>query len=187
MKSIVRSSSSCHKIFIWVKNFRIIIYTYFVFVTKYLIYITFICFVIYLWIILFKLYIKINHCIIIKYIRCIWYRMLSEHELYERFFMNVTWWFNQKLRDIKVNLEYCPPLCKNRREEVNRLRLAHCWFSHHHLMNTDGPRIPTVYVFFALLKQWLWSTFFVECQSLQQKRARYISYDSLNAFSLFTL
>ena len=43
---------------------------------------------------------------------------------------------NQKLRDIKVNLDYWPPLCKSRREEVviNRLRLGHCWFSHHHLI-----------------------------------------------------
>ena len=93
---------------------------------------------------------------------------------------------NQKLRQIKDNLDYWPPLCKNRREEVivNRLRLSHCWFAHHHLMNTDGPRISTICVF-CFLKPMTAKHIFVEFQSLRQRRARYLSRcNNSNYFSL---
>merc|ERR1719154_215121 len=82
----------------------------------------------------------------------------------------------QKLRQIQDTIDNWPSLCKNRLEEVviNRLRLGHCWFSHHHLMNTDGPRVPTIYIFCSLEPMSVKHTF-VECQSLRQRCARYLS------------
>ena len=93
---------------------------------------------------------------------------------------------NKKTGQIKDKLDYWPPLCKNRREEVvvNRLRLGHCWFSHHHLMNTDGPRIPTIWIFCSMESMTV-KHIFIEFQSLRQKRARYLSRcNNSNYFSL---
>ena len=81
---------------------------------------------------------------------------------------------NPKLWQIKDNLENWPPLCENRREEVliSRLRLGHYWFSHHHLMITDGPRVSTLCIVCSLEPMTV-KHIFVECPSLRQRRARY--------------
>ena len=82
----------------------------------------------------------------------------------------------QKLRQIQDTIDNWPSLCKNRLEEVviNRLRLGHCWFSHQHLMNTDSPRVSFVCIFCSLEPMTM-KHIFVECRSLSQKRARYLS------------
>ena len=96
---------------------------------------------------------------------------------------------NQHLREIKDNINYWSPMCKNRREEVviNRLRLGHCWFSHHHLMITDGPRIPTICSFCSLEPMTV-KHIFVESPSLRQRRAGYLSCcNNSNYFSLIDI
>jgi len=93
----------------------------------------------------------------------------------------------QKLRQIKDTIDYWPPLCKTKREEIviSRLRLGHCWFSHHHFMDTDSPRVPTICNFFSLEPMTV-KHIFVECRSLRQRRIfRYLSCcNSSNSVSL---
>ena len=53
---------------------------------------------------------------------------------------------NQKLREITGNINNWLLLRRSRREEVvvDQLRLAHCWFSHHHIMDGSSPQIPII-------------------------------------------
>ena len=82
---------------------------------------------------------------------------------------------NQKLGEIKRDLQEWPPTSLSRKEEiiVNRLRAGHCFFSHQFMMNDSGPVVAPVCMF---CSQEVISVkhILVECNQLIHERRTYM-------------
>ena len=64
-----------------------------------------------------------------------------------------------------------------------QVEIGQCWFSHHHLMDSDGPRVSPICIFCSP-EPMTEKHILVECKSLRQSRARYLSCcNSSNSFS----